>query len=936
MTLSEIESVTGEQGNFTVTVRRRPRYVDPDKCIACGECARKCPKKTADEYNQGISRRKAIYVQYPQAVPLKYQIDPATCIKLTRGKCGACEKICPAGAIRFDDTETRVTVRVGSLVLAPGFQSFDPSGIRTWGYGMLPNVVTAMELERYLSASGPTEGHLVRPSDGREVKKVAFLQCVGSRDLNKCSHGYCSSVCCMYALKQATMALDHVPGLDASIFFMDMRTAGKDFERYYNRARDLGIHFHRCRVHSLEPARNDGSVYFRYITDQGKQVKDEFDLVVLSVGLEVPESARDLAKSTGMALNGDGFAAVSSFAPVASSVPGIYLCGAFSGPKDIPHSVMEASAAAAAAAQPLAEVRNSLAKTVTYPEEREVCGEPPRIGVFICHCGSNIAGVIDVKAVAEYARGLPGVVQVERSLFTCSQDTQEHFREIIREQRLNRVVVAACTPRTHEALFKETLKASGLNEYLFEMANIRNQGSWVHAGQPAAATAKARDLVRMAVAKAGLLQPLPPVTVRVNPNALVIGGGVAGLTAALGLAEQGFPVHLVERACQLGGNALHLYRTWKQEAILPFVEKLVARVKDHPLITVHVKTEVVEAEGYVGNFRSTIERSGTRTQIDHGAAVLAVGGQAHKPAEYAYGKSRQVFTALEFDKLHLVGDERIKHGKTFVFIQCVGSRNEERPYCSRVCCTHSIQAAIALKEEQPDRNVYILYRDIRTYGLREALYRQARELGVVFINYELHQKPEVQPGPHQLEVTVWDHVLHRPLAIDADVVVLATAIVPNNDADRLARIYKVPVDADGFLQEAHAKLRPVDFASDGLFLAGLAHYPKPIEETITQAQAATARAVTVLARRRISLDAIKAVVDPERCDGCALCLDVCPYHAISLEQVEDGGERRRVRVNAAKCKGCGVCQATCPKDGVSVGGFTLRQLSAQVKAALAC
>jgi heterodisulfide reductase subunit A2 len=935
MTLTDVKRVDGELGQFTVTLHRRPRYVDMEKCIACGECAAKCPQKVKDNYNEGINLRKAIYVQYAQAVPLKYQIDPANCLKLTKGKCGACEKVCPAGAIRFDDREKQVRIRVGSIILAPGFRTFDPTGIRTWGYGVFPNVITAMELERFLSASGPTEGHLLRPSDGKQVKKIAFLQCVGSRDYNKASNGYCSSVCCMHALKQAMLAMDHVKDLEVSVFFMDMRTHGKDYERYYERAKAKGVQFHRCRVHSLEPAVETAGITFRYITEEGRQVQSDFDLVVLSTGMEASEEGVRLAACAGVEIDSNRFAVTSSFAPVTTTRPGIYACGAFSGPKDIPQSVVEASAAAAAASIPLADARYTMSEQKAFPPERDVLCAEPRVGVFICHCGSNIAGVIDVASLARYASTLPCVAYVERSLFTCSQDSQNLIRQRIVEKRLNRIVVAACTPRTHEGLFRETLKTSGLNEYLFEMANIRNQGSWVHAGEPEAATEKAKDMVRMAVAKAGLLKPLPPVSVGVNPKALVIGGGVAGIVAALGLAEQGFPVHLVEKSSQLGGNARHLFRTWKGELIPEFVGALVARVKDQSLITVHLKSQVTQAEGFVGNFHSTITNSHCSVKVDHGVAILAVGGQAYKPDEFGYGQSSRIFTSLEFDKLHLVGDERIKYGRNFVFIQCVGSRTPERPYCSRVCCTHSIQAAIELKEEDPQRRIYILYRDIRSFGPREELYTKARELGIVFINYEMHHKPIVRiQDDGTVRVIVRDHVLHDPLSITADVVALAAAIVPQPEAKDLARLYKVPVDADGFFQEAHAKLRPLDFASDGLYLAGLAHYPKPIEEVVAQAYAAVARAATVLSKRRIELDAIKAEVSPELCDGCALCLDVCPYHAISLEEVEGKEGKQRIVVNAARCKGCGVCQATCPKEGVGVGGFTYRQLLAQVAAAL--
>ncbi len=917
-------------------ILEHPRYVDVEACIACGTCAEKCPRKVGDEYNEKLAQRKAIYIPYPQAVPQKYAIDRDHCIYFEKGKCRACEKFCPTQAIRFDDRERERILNVGAVVLAPGFAPFDPTGIRTWGYGLIPNVITSMELERLLSASGPTQGHLVRPSDHKGVTRMAFLQCVGSRDLNKASNGYCSSVCCTYAIKEAMIARDHVKDLEISIFFMDMRTHGKEFERYYERARDLGIQFVRCRVHSLEPVPGSNNVYFRYVDHQGKQVEDEVDLVVLSVGLCPPPGASDLAERVGIRLNPNGFAESSSFNPIETTRPGVFACGAFVGPKDIPQTVMEASAASAEAGRVLASARHSLTRTREYPPERSVGGESPRIGVFICHCGSNIAGVVDVAEVEKFARSLPYVVHVERNLFSCSQDTQNNIRDRILETGLNRVVVAACTPRTHEPVFRETLKAAGLNEYLFEMANIRNQDSWVHAADPEKATRKAMDLIRMAVAKAGLLSPLPEVVVGVNQTALVVGGGPAGMASALEIADHGFPVHLVEKSNLLGGQARFLEKTWKGEPVEPALQEMDARVRSHPLITLHMESVVTAAEGFVGNFRSTVSNGRESRSIEHGVAVIATGGQAYIPDEYSYGVSDRVFTAIEFDKLHSLGDRRLAEARTYVFIQCVGSRETDRMYCSRVCCTHSVQAAIDLKEERPDREVFILYRDLRTYGEREELFHKARSRGVFFFNYEMHEKPRVNPlDPRRLEVMVWDHVTHEPIRIVADVVVLATAIVPNPANEELARIYKLSTDVDGFLMEAHAKLRPVDFAADGLFLAGLAHYPKPLDEAITQAKAAAARALAILANERYNLEPIKARVVTANCDGCALCLDVCPYKAISLvHETGEGGRRTsHIEINEAQCKGCGMCQGTCPKDGVMVAGFSIEQINAQVRAA---
>ncbi len=939
MTLCEVTDIAGSAGDFRVTVREHPRYVDMSKCIACGECAASCPKKVEDEYNAGTARRKAIYVKYAQAVPLKYQIDPEACIWLRKpGRCGACVKACPAGAINFDDTEKIHEIEVGSVILAPGFECFDPSGTEVFGYGEYPNVITSMQLERYLSASGPTEGHLVRPSDGKEVRKMAFLQCVGSRDENLCGNSYCSSVCCMYAIKEAVIAGDHVPGLQTSIFYMDMRTHGKEFDEYYQRARkESGIRFVRCRVNGVERQGREGDLRLHYVNEQGQQIEEYFDMVVLSVGLETPKHVLELADRAGVRLTPHNFAAVSDFSPVSTSRDGIFTCGAFAGPKDIPQSVMEGSAASAAAADILAPARHQLTRRQSFPPERDVAGEELRIGVFVCHCGSNIAGYVDVEDVADYAATLPGVVHVERNLFTCSQDTQDLMVRVIRENSLNRIVVAACTPRTHEPLFHETIRAAGLNEYLFEMANIRNQDSWVHTGDRGAATAKARDLTRMAVAKVAWQGALRNVEVPITPRALVIGGGLAGMAAALNLARQGFPVDLVEKAGVLGGNALHLHKTWSGEHIIPRLSAMEREVRSHALITLHLQSEVVAAEGYVGNFTSTLRtKSGRKTAIAHGVAIIATGASRLMPDEYGYREHREVVSALEFDKLREIGDRQVKKSNVFVFIQCVGSRESDRNYCSKVCCTHSVQAAIELKKEKPSRRIYILYRDMRTYGQRETLYRKAREMGIVFINYELHGKPEVKKKGSRLAVEVWDHVLHRPLEIQADMLILAAAIIPAAGARKLARLYKVPLDNHGFFQEAHAKLRPVDFATDGLFVAGMAHYPKPVEESIAQALAASSRAATLLSRERITLDGIKAEVDPAHCDGCALCVDVCPYHAISLVEETDreGTVHQRILINKAHCKGCGLCQGTCPKRGVAVAGFTLHQLESQVDAAL--
>ena len=924
LTLSKLTAIRGEEGNFTVTVRKSPRFVDMEKCIACGACSEKCPAKTADEFNEGIAKRKAIYVPYAQAVPLKYVIDPDRCIYLKKGKCGACQKICPTGAVNFDDTEQEISLNVGSVIITAGFQTFDPKAFDNYQYARLPNVVTSMEFERILSAGGPTAGHVLRPSDGREPARIAWLQCVGSRDLNKCDNEYCSSVCCMYAIKEAVIAGEHLgSGFQGTVFYMDIRTHGKDFERYYERAKADGIRFICSRVHTITQADESGTLTLEYATDDGRRVNEDFDMVVLSVGMEPADSAVALAQSLGVELDSYRFVRTDDTQPVATSRPGIYVAGVIQGCKDIPQSVMEASAAACSAGMALSAARGTLVKQKQFPAENDVSGQSPRIGVFVCNCGINIGGIADVPAITEYAAGLPHVVYAEENLFSCSQDTQDKMVDIIRKQKLNRIVVAACTPRTHEPLFQETIRNAGVNAYLFDMANIRNQCTWVHSGDKEAATVKAKDLVRMAVARAALLEPIPDLAVDVNKTALVVGGGVAGMTAALGLAEQGFDAVIVERSAELGGAAREVAATWRGKEVQPFLKDLIGRVQSHPRVEAFLDAEITNAKGFVGNFETQVTSGNLTRLVRHGAVIVATGAEASVSDEYLYGKHPGVLRWHEIEQR----PELLKDAKNVVFIQCVGSRDEKRPYCSRICCTTSISQAIAIKERRPDTNVYILYRDIRTFGEREILYKEARAKGVVFIRYSLDSKPAVTEADGGLEVRVFDPILQKRVLIRADVINLATAIVPVENK-QLAAFYKLPVNADNFFMEAHAKLRPVDFASDGLFVCGLAHYPKSLDESISQALAAAGRAATVLAKSSIAVSPLVSRVDADQCIGCGLCVEVCPYGAIELEEVESKGYR--ARNISASCKGCGLCASSCPKKAIDMLHFGDQQILAAV------
>ncbi len=929
-TLSDVREIKGDVGNFSVELIKHPRYINESLCIACGLCAEKCPKKVVDRYNMGLVKRKSAYVEYAQAVPLKYCIDGDTCIYIQKGKCGACKKLCPTGAVDFDQEDSIETINVGSVVLAPGFTPFDPSKFDNYQYANLPNVITSMEFERILSASGPTMGHITRQSkDKREPKKIAWFQCVGSRDMNKCDNSHCSSVCCMYAIKEAVIAKEHQgEDLDCAIFFMDMRTHGKEFERFYENAREKhGVRFIRSKVHSVTPVGDTDDLEIRYVTDEGELKTEVFDLIVLSVGLQISPEVVDLADRLGIDTTPGNFCQTQTFSPVETSRQGVFVCGAFQGPKDIPQSVIDSSAAATAAGEVLTPARNSRTNIPETIPQVNVSNERPRIGVFVCRCGINIAGVVDVPGTAEYAATLPYVEYATDNLYSCSQDTQETISKIIKEKKLNRVVVAACTPKTHEPLFQETLINAGLNKYLFEMANIRNQDSWVHKNNPELATKKARDLVRMAVHKVALLEPLNEAELEVNQTAMVVGGGISGMAAARSLARQGYETHIIEKDSQLGGQARNLYRTAKGENIQDELLTLINEIGDNDRIHVHLDTEISKVEGFVGNFETTLSSNGNEENLEHGVAIMATGASPFQPSEYAYGQDDRIITALELDRKFIEEDPSLNDLSTAVFIQCVGSREPDRMYCSRVCCTHAVDNALALKRMNPDMNVFVLYRDLRTYGEKESIYKEAREAGVFFIRYSLESKPQVTVEDDKVLVKVTDHIIGRPVVIQTDLLTLATAIIPN-DSNQLANFFKISTNDDGFFVERHAKLGPSEFATDGVFLCGLAHYPKPIDESIAQGQAAASRAVTLLARESIFTSGIIAETAPAMCSQCGVCVSVCPYSAPFF--AEDGPWTGRAQINPVLCKGCGLCVASCRSGAIHLKGFDNDQIFSQI------
>ncbi len=918
------------------------------------------------------------------------QAEAARCLACgICSECLSCWYKCGVGAIDHDMVERFEQVRVGAVILAPGYEIYDAKLSQEYGLGRYPNVVTALQFERLLSASGPTLGHIKRPSDEQAPKKIAFLQCVGSRDQN---HDYCSSVCCMYAAKEAIMAIEHARAdglaVECHVFFMDMRSFSKGYEEYYRRAeKKYGVKYHRTRISALKQDPASANLILKYIDDerptsnlQPPILEQEFDLVVLSVGMEISDSVKQLGRNLGLELDDYGFCHTTLFDPLQSSRAGIYVAGPFREPKDIPESVVEASGAAAAAEALLASSRGLLAREITYPPERDVAQEDLRIGVFVCHCGSNIGGYLDVPEVSGYAGALQGVIHAENNLYTCSQDTIKHIIETVKEQNLNRVVVASCTPITHEPLFQDAIRQAGLNPYLFEMANIRNQCSWVHANDRPGATLKAKDLVRMAVARAARLQPLRTSQVPVQKSALVIGGGASGMVAALTLADQGFPVHLVERTAQLGGNLRHLHFLNDTDGTLnvkrgmstdpqTYLRELIAKIESHPLVNLHLETQVIETGGFQGNFESRLKDSKGRTvTISHGATIVAIGGREYRGKEYGLGQDQRIITQLDFETL-LAGVGAKRQGEiqvstadfsppsafrlptSVVMIQCIGPAEK---YCARTCCTTALKNALKLKELEPEAQVVVLYKDMRTYGFRERLYTEARRKGVLFVRYDDEHKPKIENAEYQisdslpptsnlqspisnlqpLTIKVYDPSLGRELTLSADALVLSNPIIPSEGAKELGTVMKVSVDMDGWFLEAHVKLRPVDFASDGIFMAGLAHYPKFLDESIIQAQAAAARAAIILSKDTITSNARIAVVDPDKCVGCLTCVRTCPYDIpkVRLDFAGVGGINGAAFIEPAACHGCGSCVAECPAKAIQLMHYTDVQMLAKVDA----
>jgi len=925
--LAQLRQLTGQAGDFTATLERSPRYINLEKCTACGDCHKAFPECV--RLDPGLDHRAPTCMRYPQATPQAFSVDMEACADPQ-----SLADVCPAGAIDPDDSVWTETRRVGAVVLAVGAELFDPGRLDHFGYGCTPDVVTGLEYERIMSASGPTGGKLVRPSDGKQPQRVAWIQCVGSRGMNREDVSYCSGVCCMYALKEAIVTKERFrDDIETAIFYMDMRTFGKDYEHYYNRARKTyGVRVERCRPHSVTPDAASGQLTISYAADEVSQLKTEaFDMVVLSTGFRPTLAARDLAGVLDVELNAHHFARTESFSPVATSRPGIYVCGVFESPKDIPETMVQASAAACLAARNLAPLAAAPKKSQELPPERDVSGEAPRIGVFVCDCGQNIGGAVDVDAVAAYAGNLPDVALARNVGHGCSREALAEIRTAIVEQQLNRVVIGGCSPRTHENLFQNTLRAAGLNKYLVEMANIRDQDTWVHMNNPELATAKARDLIRMAAAGVARARALPDNSLPMNKDVLVLGGGVSGMNTALELAAQGHRVILAEQAGHLGGMARAVRRTLEGDDVQAYLADLIERTEQHDMIEVITQAIVVDHAGMPGMFKTGFQ-IGPRMyyrQIEHGATVLATGAAHNVPQVFSLGEHPAVTTQIELDNVLADQPEHMQAWKTLVMIQCVGSRTPENPNCSRICCQSAIKNALRALDLNPDLRIFVLYRDMRTYGFTEDYYTEARRRGVIFIRYEADVPPAVIPGKMQVAVTFTDPVLGRKITVAADCLALSTGMAVNEEAtEDLAMIFHLNRTMDGCFLEEHVKLRPTDLSVPGFFVAGSVHAPKNIKECIAQAQAAAGRVLAMLSKDTINLGATVARVDPEKCATCLACVRACPYGVPYIN------EDRYSEIDPAKCHGCGVCAAECPAKAIELTRFEDAPIMARLEGLL--
>ncbi|MFC1916904.1 FAD-dependent oxidoreductase [Chloroflexota bacterium] len=915
---TKVEKVEGQAGSFEVSLKTESRWVRSDRCTGCGLCVEVCPVEVPDEFNEGLQNRKAIYARNPQAIPNVYTVDREHCTK-----CDKCVEICPSNAIDLDLPDESRELAVGAIIVSTGFEEFDAAQMGQYGFGRYSNVLNNIQLERLLASGGSSGGKLVRPSDGKAPQKVAFLQCVGSRDMK---HNYCSVACCMYALKEAMLIKEQNPEIETTIFYMDIRAFGKGYYRYYLKAKDLGVNFVRCRVSTIRENRQTGGLFVLACAEDGSSISSEFDLVVLSVGQCPSPHTAELSQVLGVGVNKWGFIESQDFWQVKTAREGVYVCGSVTAPADISETVIQASAAACEASVLLSSARNQLVGKQVEPKELDLSGEDARVAILICHCGEEIASVVDIEQVTIFAQSLPAVVHVEDIAYLCLPETLDKVKKTIIESGANRVIFAACAPYHYQRLFGEAMREVGIDSSLWQLVNFREQIAWVHKDSKALATEKAQRTLAMAVERLRVQELLLVPSAPVNNRGLVIGGGISGLIAALCLAEQGFEVDLVEKAAELQGHTRDVRYSLGRKDPQAFVNSICERVKASPRIHLYLGTEVIEMIGHAGDFHTRVKAEEEVIPLEQGAIIIATGANDYQPTEYLYGQDERIITQKELQKRLVEGT--LDKPSTVVMIQCVGSRDSDRPYCSRTCCSEAIVNALEIKEKSPETEVFILNRDIMTYGFKEEYYTQAREAGVLFLRYELDGKPEVTIEDKVIVVQVDDLVLPGRLEIEADLLVLSTGIIPGDNKE-LAGLFSLELTEDGFFKEVDTKFRPVDSLIDGIFVCGLANAPRCLDEEVAQAQAAAQRAANVLAKERLESGRIISEVNARKCSGCGLCVTACPYNARWIDE-----ERKVAVVEGVLCQGCGACVALCPNSAAKLRGLKEKQVFSMIEAAL--
>ena len=916
---SRVEKVTGEAGNFKVTVNSVSRWVKTERCTGCGLCAEVCPVEVPDEYNDGLQMRKAIYVRSPQAIPNFYCIDRETCTR-----CGKCVEVCPTSAIDLDLPDESREISVGAIIVSSGFQEFDTAMMGQYGFGRYANVLNNLQVERLLASGGRTAGELLRPSDEKVPKKVAFLQCIGSRDAER---NYCSTACCMYALKEAILIKEKYPDTEVTIFYMDIRAFGKGYHRYYMQAQELGVQFVHSRVSVIKENPKTKDLLLLARTEDGTDIRSEYDLVVLAAAQCPSSRAIELSQALGVDANQWGFIQGQDVWQTRTSKEGIYVCGSAVAPADIADSVMQAGAAACEAATLLSSARGQLVESEAESVKPPSGDEEAKVAIIICQCGEEITAVVDTAQVAEFARTLPGVTSVEEVAFLCLPEMLEEVKKNVKKSVANRVIFAACAPYHYHRLLSETMREAGIHPSLWQLVNFREQLAWVHKDNPAQATEKAKKILAMTVDKMRNQVPLTVTPMPVEQQALVIGAGVSGMVAALSLAEQGFETHLVDKAAEPGGHSGSVHYSLGNEDPQAFLNDLREKVTSNSGIHFYPETELIEVTGHSGNFSSILKAADdTTTEIEHGAIVVATGAEDYVPTEYQYGQSDKIITQKELQQL--LAEDKLGKPATVVMIQCVGSRDEEHPYCNRTCCSDAIVNALKIKEQSPETEVYVLNRDIMTYAFRELFYLKARETGVLFIRFNQNNPPEVNTTDKAITVRVDDPVLPGKLEIDADLLVLSTGIVPG-DNQAVADTLSLDLNEDGFFREVDTKFRPVDTVIDGIFICGRANAPRNLDEEVVQAQAAAQRAVNILSRKELQSGRIVSEVDARRCSGCGLCVTTCPFNARWMDE-----ERNIAVVEEALCQACGVCVATCPNSAAKLRSYRDKQILSMIEAVL--